>query len=78
MTEYQYKLNKDMHRKDAVFGQITFEDIIDALHTNEKTLDKSAVHRVAKEIFDSRKEDFLFLIRHNISEIIAVAAKGRN
>ena len=72
-----WKLNEGMHRNDAIFDEITFRDIIDALHAGERVLDENAVHRVVKEILDGRMQDFKFLIEHNIDEIIAEAAKGR-
>lgn len=74
----QWKLNEGMHPDDAIFDEITFRHLIDALHCNERYIDERSVYKVAAEIFDSRREDFLFLIRHNIDEIIAAAAKGRN
>ena len=77
MPEKQWKLNEDMHKSDCIFDPITFEDIILALHCNEKVLDSKAVRRVAQEILDSRLEDFYFLILNNDAEIIAEAAKGR-
>ena len=77
MPDRQWKLNEDMHRNDAIFDEITFRDIIDALHSGERVLDEKAVHRVVKDILDGRMQDFKFLIENNISEIIAEAAKGR-
>ena len=77
MPEKQWKLNEDMHKSDCIFDPITFEDIILAMHCNEKVLDSKAVRRVAQEILDSRLEDFYFLILNNDAEIIAEAAKGR-
>lgn len=77
MSENQWKLNEDMHKRDCIFDPITFEDIILALHCNEKVLDSKAVRRVAQEILNSRLEDFYFLILNNDAEIIAEAAKGR-
>ena len=78
MSERQWKLNEDMHKSDCIFDPITFEDIILAAHCNEKVLDAKAIKRVAKEILESRLEDFEYLIQNNINEIIAEAAKGRN
>lgn len=78
MPEKQWKLNEDMHKSDCIFDPITFEDIILAAHCNEKVLDENAVKRVAKEILESRLQDFEYLIENNINEIIAEAAKGRN
>lgn len=78
MSEKQLKLNEDMHKSDCIFDPITFEDIILAAHCNERVLDENAIKRVAKEILESRLEDFEYLIQNNINEIIAEAAKGRN
>ena len=78
MTEKQWKLGEDLHPNDCIFDPITFEDIILAVHCNEKVLDQKAILRVAKEILDSRLEDFYFLLINNTNEIIAEAAKGRN
>ena len=78
MTEKQWKLNEDMHKSDCIFDPITFEDIILAAHCNERVLDEKAIKRVAREILESRLEDFEYLIQNNINEIIAEAAKGRN
>jgi hypothetical protein len=78
MTERKWKLNEDMHQSDCIFDPITFEDIILAAHCNEKVLDANAIKRVAKEILESRLQDFEYLIQNNINEIIAEAAKGRN
>lgn len=78
MGEKQWKLNEDMHKSDCIFDPITFEDIILAAHCNERVLDEKAINRVAREILESRLEDFEYLIQNNIYEIIAEAAKGRN
>ena len=78
MSERKWKLNEDMHKSDCIFDPITFEDIITALHCNEKVLDYKAVNRVAMDIFKSRWQDFMYLLENNTDEIIAEAAKGRN
>ena len=78
MPEKQWKLNEDMHLNDCIFDPITFEQIITALHCNERELNSFAVHRVAREILESRIQDFIYLIDNNTKEIIAEAAKGRN
>ena len=78
MIGKQWKLNEDMHKSDCIFDPITFEDIILAAHCNEKVLNENAIKRVAKEILESRLEDFEYLIQNNMYEIIAEAAKGRN
>ena len=78
MTERKWKLNEDMHKSDCIFDPITFEDIILAAHCNERVLDENAIKRVAREILESRLEDFEYLIQNNMNEIIAEAKKGRN
>ena len=78
MIERQWKLNEDMHKSDCIFDPITFEDIILAAHCNEKILNENAIKRVAREILESRLQDFEYLIDNNINEIIAEAKKGRN
>ncbi len=67
-----------MHRDDAIFDEITFNDIILAAHCNEKVLDEKAIRKVAAEILHSRMQDFIDLLSNNIDEIIAEAMKGRN
>lgn len=78
MTERQWKLNKDMHKEDCILDPVTFQQVIDALHCNEKELDRKAILKVAKEILDNRLEDFYFLLVNNEKEIIAEAKKGRD
>ena len=78
MQEKQWKLNEDMHQQDCILDPVTFEQVIDALHCNERVIDEIAVQRVVQEILDSRLQDFYYLIDNNINEIIAEAMKGRN
>ena len=78
MIERQWKLGEDLHEDDAIFDQITFNDIILALHCGERVIDEKAVIRVANRIIDERLQDFQYLIRNNMNEIIAEAKKGRN
>ena len=73
----QWKLGEDMHPNDNIFDPITFEQIITALHCNERVINENAVWGVVREIIDSRLQDFHYLIENNINEIIAEAAKGR-
>ena len=77
MIERQWKLGEDLHPKDNIFDPITFEDIILALHCNEKVIDRRAIQNVINDIMDVRMQDFDHLINNNINEIIAEAAKGR-
>lgn len=77
MTERQWKLGEDMHQNDNIFDPITFEQIITALHCNAKIINRGAVMTVAREILESRIQDFEYLLRNNTNEIIAEAKKGR-
>lgn len=77
MPERQWKLGEDVHPNDCIFDPITFEQIITALHCNERTIDTKAVFRVVNEIIDSRMQDLEYLLNNNIAEIIAEAKKGR-
>ena len=78
MYEPKWKLGEDMYEDDTIFNQITFNDIILALHCGERVIDKKAVKRVAKEILEERMTDFENILANNINEIIAEAKKGRN
>lgn len=78
MIEHKWKLGEDIHPKDCILDPITFEQVIDALHCGERVIDGKSLRKVAKEILDSRMEDFYFLILNNADEIIAEAKKGRN
>jgi dGTP triphosphohydrolase len=78
MSEKQWKLNEDMHQHDCIFDPITFEQVITAVHHNAKVIDEGAVYRVIADILDSRMQDFEYLIKNNMNEIIAEAKKGRN
>ena len=78
MTERKWKLNEDMHSHDRILDPVTFEDIITMVHHNARTINTNAVKEAAKEILESRLQDFEYLIQNNINEIIAEAKKGRN
>lgn len=73
----QWILGEDIHPNDNIFDSITFEQIILALHCNEKEINHKAVMKVAREILNSRLQDFYFLLGRNEEEIIAEAMKGR-
>lgn len=73
----QWTLGEDIHPNDNIFDPITFEQIIIALRCNEKEINHKAVMKVAREILNSRLQDFHFLLGRNEEEIIAEAMKGR-
>ena len=68
MYEPKWKLGEDMYEDDTIFNQITFNDIILALHCGERVIDKKAVKRVAKEILEERMTDFENILANNISK----------
>lgn len=78
MPYRQWKLNEDIHPDDCILDPITFQQVIDAVHHNERVINGFTVHRVAREIVESRLQDFMYLIENNMNEIIAEAMKGRN
>jgi hypothetical protein len=78
MIEKQYKLGEDMHINDAIFPEITFDEIITTLHCNEQVIDRKAIQRVISEIMDIRTQDFDYILNNNIAEIIAEVKKRRN
>ena len=78
MPDRQWKLNEDMHPNDCILDPVTFQQVIDAVHCNERVINEFAVRRVVREILESRLQDFMYLIENNINEIIAEAAKGRS
>ena len=75
--ERQWKLGEDMHQTDNIFDPITFEQVITALHCNERVIDEHTVLKVVREIMESRVQDFHYFVTNNMQEIIAEAAKGR-
>ena len=75
--ERQWKLGEDMHNNDNIFDPITFEQVITALHCNERIIDEHAVRKVVRDMMASRMQDFHYLITNNMQEIIAEAKKGR-
>lgn len=77
MIERQWKLGEDMHPSDCILDPVTFEQVITAVHCNERVINENAVWGVVREIMDSRLEDLQYLIQNNINEIIAEAKKGR-
>lgn len=73
----EWKLGKDLVASDNLLDPVTFDDLILALHCNEKVIDKAAIARVIREIMEQRLEDMKFLLKNNTEEIIAEAMKGR-
>ena len=70
----RWKLGDDVSAEDNGF---TFRDLILAVHCNCENITPEAVRREAAEILEERMQDYRFLLRNNIEEIMAEAKKGR-
>lgn len=73
----KWKLGEDLVVSDNLLDPVTFDDLVLALHCNEKVIDKAAIARVIRKIMEQRLEDMKFLLKNNTEEIIAEAMKGR-
>ena len=75
--DFEWKLGEDLCEKDCIFDPITFDDIILALHCGEREIDEAAARKVYREILTQRREDAMFLLDRNMSEILRLAKVGR-
>lgn len=75
--EANWKLGDDLIPSDNLLDGITFGDVILAVHHNCEYITPDAVVSTAKEILESRMQDFCYLLENNIEEIMAEARKGR-
>ena len=60
----RWRLGDDVSAEDNILDGFTFKDLI-------------LVRREAAEIVEERMQDYRFLLRNNIEEIMAEAKKGR-
>lgn len=63
--------------EDSVLDGFTMKQIIDALHSGEKVIDRWAVERVVKDMLEQQIEDMNTIVQENMDEIIALAYEGR-
>lgn len=75
--ERNWKLNDDILSTDNILDQITFDDVILAVHCNCRELTRKEVLRTFREILEQRLEDAEFLLENNLAEIIQAAKIGR-
>ena len=75
--ERAWKLGDDLSTYDNILDGFTFDDIITAVRCNCRTIDRAAVKKTAREILESRMEDYLFLLDNNAEEIAAEARRQR-
>jgi len=70
MEEHKWKLGEDMFLEDNMLDQITFDEVALAVRCNCREVTVQNVINTALEIFEIKKEDFLFLLTNNIKEIM--------
>ena len=75
--EKEWKLGDDVSEMDAVLDEVTFADLILAVHCNCKQITPEAVKDTMNEILDQRLTDTWYLIENNMEEIMAKAREGR-
>lgn len=75
--ERKWKLGDDVSEKDALFDEVTFADLILAVHCNCKEITPETVKNTMNEILDQRLTDTRYLIENNMDEICKEAKKGR-
>lgn len=73
--EKEWKLGYDIGPKSNMLDAITFDDVIMAVRYNTWNYTKTAVLKTAREILETRLQDFEFLLENNVDEILA-SAKG--
>lgn len=75
--ENKWRLGDDLVEEDNLLDQVSFHDVILAVHCNCKVIDRAAVKKTVKEIMEQRMEDMEFLLERNMDEIIKAAKRGR-
>ena len=75
--ERNWKLDDDLSTQDNIFDPITFDELILTVHCNCRVVNHGEIVKTAKEILESRLEDFWYLIENNSDEIRELALVGR-
>ena len=75
--ERNWKLGDDMRREDNLLDPITFDELVQTLHCNARTINEAAAKRALREIMTTRMEDLEFLLENNMDEILRAAKEGR-
>ena len=68
-----HKLGGWLSIYDKILDEVTFQQLIDSVYHGSKIKDEKAVRQAAREILNSRIQDFWYLIEHNMQEIIDAA-----
>ena len=77
MEEKNWKLGDDMFIEDNMLDAITFDELIMKVRCNCRNINVESVRKTAMEIFDARREDFIFLLYNNMNEIIKEVKKQK-
>ena len=75
--EPRWRLGDDLGTYDNLLDGFTFDDLILAVHCNCESIVPEAVEKTAKEMIESRMQDFRFLLNNNMAEIMEAAMRGR-
>ena len=73
----EWKLGKDLFLSDCILDPITFDEIVTALRCNCTEINESSVRQTAREILQSKMEDYYYLLARNTKEIIAEVKKQK-
>ena len=68
-----FGLNEGVQQKDDIIRGITFEDVIIAVQSNEKVIDKNSVMKVYNEMLKTNLEEAKSELNKNMNWIIKQA-----
>ena len=67
-----WKLGDDLIPSDNILDGFTFDDIILAVRCNCSKVDHAAVLQTAREIYEQRKQDYIYLLCNNVDQIVQI------
>ena len=72
---HEWKLGKDLTTNDTIIDSVTFDDLIQRLkcYYRHGCLNEYLVRREMQDILDRQFKDVEFLLKNNMTEIIALA-----
>ena len=59
--------------QDDILTGITYDDIITAVQSNEKEINKNTIKKVFKEILETNMKDAQYLLEKNMDQIIELS-----
>lgn len=77
MEEKKWKLGDDVFLEDNMLDPITFDELVMTIRCNCREINIESVRNTAMEIFDARREDFIFFLYNNMNEIIKEVKKQK-